>query len=335
MASSVARALGMDREMAQTAPHVSREDERLRQRMRVAEFLSSGGVDDESRVRIDAYNANARPVDLSCRPLMHELTVSVFWPHREDDLDLFIALGKGYLALDDIGRPLGSAMYFPMGHDFAMFGMMVTTPRLQSQGAGRWLLRQIMRDCDGRDLRLSATRSGYRLYEAAGFTPVGLIRQHQGPARRIYPPEPAPGVEIRPLAAEDMPALRALDAAAYGAPRDRIIDALTPLSSGAVALCGGELRGYALMRRFGKGQVIGPVVAESDRMAMQLTAPLIQSAGTGFVRLDTPVESDLFAAFLSAAGLGVFDTVTEMRVGPHRRATGGPVLYGLAAHSLG
>lgn len=312
------------------------DDEHLRrQRQKVSVFMHALHLGDEAGLRLDTFNANARPIDPSCRSLLHELTVGVFWPHREDDLDLLISLGSGYVALDDIGRPLGSAMFFPMGADFAMFGMMITTPRLQAQGAGRWLLRQIMRDCAGRDLRLSATRSGYRLYESAGFTPVATVRQHQGRARAVDPPDAGPGLEIRELTPGDRGALLALDAPAYGAARTPVIDALGALSSGVAALRDGTLRGYALMRRFGKGLVVGPVVAEDDAMAMQLVAPLLRRGEGAFLRLDTPVDSPAFPAFLAAAGLTLHDTVTEMRIGPHRRAASGPVLYGLAAHSLG
>jgi hypothetical protein len=89
------------------------------------------------------------------------------------------------------------------------------------------------------------------------------------------------------------------------------------------------------MRRFGKGQVIGPVVAESEAMAIQLVAPLLWQAQGSFVRLDTPTQGEGLTGFLSAAGLVRFDTVTEMRIGPHRRATEGAQTFGLAAHSLG
>ncbi len=87
-------------------------------------------------LRIDNYEAQVVPISAQSRALLHELTISVLWPHRESDLDFLIHLGRGYVALDEIGRPLGSAMHFPMGSDFAMLGMMVTPPRLQAQGAG-------------------------------------------------------------------------------------------------------------------------------------------------------------------------------------------------------
>ena len=289
----------------------------------------------QGRLRIDSYEATVRAIHASDRPLLHELTVSVFWPHRDHDLEFFMSLGKGYLALDEIGRAMGSAMYFPVAEDFAMFGMMVTAPRLQAQGAGRWLLRRIMEDCAGRDLRLSATRSGYWLYESAGFVPVGTIWQHQGIARAIHLPDPVPGVTTRPLEPADIPALRALDAHAYGAPRREVLDALLRISDGVVAVRDGHVCGYALIRRFGRGQVIGPLVADHERVAMQIAAPLIQRAEGTFLRLDTPCQGDLFGAFLAAAGMGVYDTVTEMCVGPQRRAGEGAVMFGLASHSLG
>ncbi|WP_435167493.1 N-acetyltransferase [Falsirhodobacter sp. 1013] len=291
--------------------------------------------DISPRLRIDAYDASTQPLGPAQRRSLHELTVSVLWPHRDHDLDLFLSLGHGYLATDKIGRALGSAMWFPMGDDFAMLGMMVTVPRLQSLGAGRWLLRNLLRDTQGRDLRLSATRSGYRLYEAAGFLPVGVIRQQQGIVKPFAPPRDLPGMEIRPLVPEDEAALRALDAHAYGAPRTQVLDALLPLSQGVVAVRDGIVCGYALSRPFGRGIVIGPLVAEGDDMALRLAAPLIARNEGRFTRLDTPVIRPAFVDFLRQAGLVDFDTVTEMRIGPHRRAAEGTVIYGLAAHSLG
>lgn len=286
------------------------------------------------RLRIDAYDTLAQPLGLAQRRLLHELTVGVLWPHRAHDLDLFLSLGQGYLAMDEIGRPVGSALYFPMGDDFAMLGMMVTVPRLQARGAGKWLLQRVLADCAGRDLRLSATRSGYRLYAAAGFLPVAVIHQQQGIARPIGT-GPASGAGIRDLRPSDQAALRDLDQAAYGARRRRILDALLPLSTGTVALRDGAVRGFALQREFGRGVVIGPVVAEDDAIAMALTAPLIRANAGTFVRLDTPVDSEVFLGFLADAGLAAFDTITEMRIGPPRRATAGAVTYGLASHSLG
>lgn len=304
-------------------------------RLRHERFMARSGPEEAEAMMLDSYRARITPIDPSMRDKIHELTVSVFWPHRPHDLDLFLQLGRGYIALDEIGRPLGSAMYFPAGDDFAMCGIMVTTPRLQSQGAGRRLLRRIMRDCAGRDLRMSATRAGARLYHDAGFEPVSTIFQHQGKARPIHAPAPVPGVTLRELSPGDADAIRTLDRHAYGADRREVVDALLALSDGLVAERDGQVCAYALRRPFGKGVVIGPLVAENEAMAMQLAAPLIQRSEGVFTRLDLPFDSPRFGSLLAAAGMGVFDTVTEMALGRPRRADEGPQLYGLASHSLG
>lgn len=286
-------------------------------------------------LRIDSYEAQVEPISTRSRALLHELTVSVHWPHRESDIDQLIGLGRGYVALDEIGRPLGSAMQFPMGPDFATLGMMVTPPRLQAQGAGRALLKRTLQDCEGRDLRLNATRSGYRLYKSAGFVDVGIVWQHQGIVGAVPVPDPVPGVELVSLTAGDRAAMLAMDAAAFGAQRDVVLDALLAGATGLMATRAGQPCGYALLRRFGKGHVIGPLVADSEALAMQIAAPLMRQAQGTFLRLDTPCAGQALRGFLAAAGMVEFDTVTEMRLGAQRRALEGLVVYGLAAHSLG
>jgi len=299
------------------------------------ETAQGAGAHTSDSFRVDKFTATAHRIGPAGRALLHELTVGVFWAHRARDLDVFIALGEGYLAIDEIGRALGSAMCFRAHEDFAMLGMMVTAPRLQTMGTGRWLLRKVMDDCPECDLRLSATRQGYRLYKDAGFVPLGTVWQHQGTTRPIYLPDAVSGIALREMEPGDAAAIRALDTQAYGAARDRTIDKMLQLSDGVVAEADGEICGFALRRPFGRGRVIGPLVAETEHIAMMLAAPLIQRSEGEIVRLDLPGESELFSAFLSAAGMGVHDTVTEMYLGRQRRPLTGPRMFGLAAHSLG
>ena len=286
-------------------------------------------------LRFHAYEAKVEPIKPTDRARLHELTVSVFWPHRDNDLDLLMKLGAGYIALDEIGRPLGSAMHFDMGDDFAMLGMMVTPPRLQAQGGGRFLLQRIMADSAGRDMRLNATRSGYRLYQSAGFQHITPVFQHQGHPGPLPEVDALPGITLSPLTPDDRTAVQQMDRIAFGADRATVIDALLDVSTGVIATRAGKPCGVAMMRRFGKGQVIGPLVAESEALAVQMVADLLRQVPDRFVRVDTPCDGPLLTGFLTAAGLPCFDTVTEMRLGGHPRATEGLVTYALAAHSLG
>ncbi|MAM57800.1 MAG: GNAT family N-acetyltransferase [Salinicola sp.] len=292
-------------------------------------------TDISTTQRVDAFVAAARPLESGDLHHLHQLCVGVSWPHRARDVTLLMSLGRGYLAMDEIERVLASGMYFEMGEDFAMIGMMMTAPRLQTLGAGRWLLDRILADCGGRDLRLNATRAAYRLYESAGFVPVATIHQRQGIVREGPLPEVVSACPVRTLQASDQAALRALDQMAFGAERRAVLDALFAVSEGTVAVRDGAPAGFALIRDFGRGRVIGPVVAEDEAMATALIAPLLRRHVGQFLRIDTLCDSPTFFAFLDAAGLDAFDTVTQMRLGKQRGGDGPVRTFGLAAHTLG
>ncbi len=289
----------------------------------------------EDSFSIESYQIAIRRLTAADRTALHELVVGVFWPHRAGDIDMLLSLGQGYLAVDEIDRPVGAGMAYPMGTDFAMIGMMVTAPRLQTLGVGRRILERLRADCGARDLRLSATRDGYRLYENDGFVPLTRVFQHQGVVRINSMPAPVAGLELRTMTPEDHADILALDAKAYGARRDNVLNVLLPASIGIVARRDDRLCGYALLRDFGRGQVIGPVVAADDPMAISLCAPLVRRCEGRFLRLDTPHRDGEFSAFLTSVGLVVYDTVTEMYAGSQRRPTTGEQLYALAAQSLG
>ncbi|MCJ8140972.1 N-acetyltransferase [Falsirhodobacter halotolerans] len=300
-----------------------------------ARECASVAPEGDGDLNLDSFRLRLSEIGPTDGGRLHQMTVGVGWPHRLRDVTVLLDLGRGLIGMDEIDRPVCTAMFFPWGDDFATLGMMTTTPRLQAQGAGRWLLRQVLAECGGRDVRLYATRAGYSLYREGGFTPVRAVHQMQGVVTGAEMPDALPGLSVRPVGAADLDAMRALDLRAFGAPRDAGLVYLLSKGDGLIACEGDRPVGYALRRRFGKGTLIGPVVAESDDIALRLIAPLIAQGQGGFVRLDMPDESGRLMTYLQRAGLAHFDSVTEMRIGPERRQTSGAVTFGLAAHSLG
>ncbi|MBB4167507.1 GNAT family N-acetyltransferase [Rhizobium sp. BK538] len=291
----------------------------------------------ESKV-IDSYEMRIAGIESADLEQLHALSVSVGWPLRAEDLQLLREVGRGYVALDEIGRLTGSAMWFPQGDDFATIGMVITSPRLQTNGTARWLMEHVLSDCRGRNLRLNATRAAHRLYHSLGFQPVLTIYQCQGIVRRpIDSTTQTEQPEVRRLEGENLAAVVELDAGAFGVSRAALIGKLFAQSIGYGLVRDGRLCAFALCRPFGRGHVIGPVVAETDADAIAVVRPHVAAHENQFLRLDTPVESGTFATFLSQSGLTVFDTVLAMS----RRGKGdaavvpGPNLYGLASHALG
>ena len=288
-------------------------------------------METEPVKQLDSYELVARPMVMDDIPALHALSIGVQWPHRPEDWEMLIRLGHGVVAEDAIGRVVGSAMWWPMGPDFARIGMVITTPRLQEQGAARWLMQQIAGSLGNRDRALTATREAFRLYVSLGFRPGATVFQLNGNVAKA--PAVVPGA--RPITAADTASVRALDAAALGAKRREVLDALLTVSKGTVVEREGQVVGYALCRRFGRGHVVGPVVAACDEDALALVAPHVAAHAGQFLRLDTREADGSFRAYLEVSGLSVFDTGTSMSLGRERLQKRPARIYGLASQSLG
>ncbi|UWU31872.1 GNAT family N-acetyltransferase (plasmid) [Rhizobium sp. WSM1274] len=284
-----------------------------------------------------------RIADLNATDLdqLHALSISVGWPHRAEDWQFVREVGEGIVAMDEIGRIQGSAMWFPYGVRFATIGMVITSPRLQSNGAGQWLMGHVLDRVAGRDLGLNATRAARRLYHTLNFSREACVYQCNGEA--IAPPEldrPA-GSVLRVLELGDLDAIVELDEAAFGADRSKLLGRLLTCSEGIGLIRGGKIEAFSLCRRFGRGHVIGPVVAMNDEDAIAVVHPHAHRHAATFLRLDTREKEGSFSNFLFRCGLAVYDTVTTMSRGrrwltiregdaPHK-----PRTYALASQALG
>lgn len=287
-------------------------------------------------VRLKSFELVARDIDEVEVDLLHALSISVRWPHRPKDWDTLRRAGRGIVAVDGIGRVFGSAMWFPQGDDFATIGVVITTPRTQAQGGGRWLMDQVLEQCGDRNLTLNATHAAYPLYVSLGFTSEAIVYMHQGEVPLALPAMPAMEGELQALPSDRLTAIMALDKRAFGIDRERLLALLAANASIQTLSRGGEIVGYSMCREFGRGYVIGPMVALSDRDAVHLTAVHLANLPGRFVRVDTREKDGMFAAFLDQCGLGIAETVTTMSKGRRflNREENGPWVYGLAGHAL-
>ncbi|CDX23910.1 GCN5-like N-acetyltransferase [Mesorhizobium sp. SOD10] len=292
-------------------------------------------------LKIDAFSMQIGDIQGVELDRLHALSLSVGWPHRAEDWQFLREAGQGFVALDEIGRVLGSAMWFPHGASLATIGMVITSPRLQTLGAAQWLMKRVLDKISGRDLRLNATRAARRLYLSLDFQPEKTVYQCQGIARVPTTESPAEARgDIRILDASDIPAAIALDAAGFGVRRTALIEKLFGHSIGYGLFDGKKLTAFALCRPFGRGHVVGPVVAQSDADAVAIVRPHVVDHSGSFLRIDTHMDSGEFAAFLAHAGMPVFDTVLTMSLGKRLAdffggGLAGPKTYALTSQTLG
>jgi GNAT superfamily N-acetyltransferase len=292
-------------------------------------------------LRIDTFSMRIDDIEGVELDRLHALSLSVGWPHRAEDWQFLRESGQGFVALDEIGRVLASAMWFGHGAGFATVGMVITSPRLQTLGAGQWLMKRVFEKVPGRDLRLNATRAAKRLYLSLDFRPEMTVYQCQGIARIEAMARPANTQgDVRILDARDIPAAIELDAAGFGVRRATLIERLFAHSAGYGLFKRDTLNAFALCRPFGRGHVVGPVVAESDADAVAIVRPHVTDHSGAFLRIDTHMENGEFATFLSHSGMPVFDTVLTMSMGKRLSdfVVGGaitPMTYALASQTLG
>jgi predicted N-acetyltransferase YhbS len=273
------------------------------------------------------------PADL---PAAHALTDEMRWPHRLADWEQALRHGEGRVAERD-GRVVGVGMRFRWGPRHATLGHIVVTAACQGRRIGHRLMMSLLEGLDDHTLLLNATAEGRGLYERLGFERVGEVRQHQGVAL------PAPlialdaGWRLRPGTEADLPTLRALDAASRGMPRDALIEELLRDAEAAVVLTHLDVPvGFSMLRRFGRGHHIGPVIAPHVEGAKALIAHLSGLNVGRFTRIDIDFASGL-AEWIESLGLLRVDAVTTMVRGKPLPAPEpqGPRLYAVVTQTLG
>jgi hypothetical protein len=133
----------------------------------------------------------------------------------------------------------------------------------------------------------------------------------------------------------DRAQLCALDAAVFGADRSALIGSLLATGDAWLVDRAGQPAGFVVLRDFGRGMIIGPVVASSEDEAIALVAAAAKAAPPGVLRVDIPANAEGLAAWLTAAGLPAIDTVTVMLRGNWPATWQGLQRFGLALQAWG
>ena len=246
----------------------------------------------------------------------HALTTEFNWPHREEDWDFVARLGTGFVA--ECGeRVIGTAFGWKYGADTGSVGMITVSSAHQGLGIGRRLTELALEELGARRTMLHATPAGRPLYEKLGFVSVGALDQHQGSASTPALVGLPPNERLRPLGVHDVPRLVELASRASGLDRAIVLPALLERAEGIGLAREGELIGFALFRRFGRGHAIGPVVTPYEAAPLRAQALIghwLALNPGAYVRIDVPAESGL-TDWLEALGLARVDTVVKMARG--------------------
>jgi predicted N-acetyltransferase YhbS len=231
------------------------------------------------------------------------------WPHRREDWELVLSVSEGIVALQD-GHVVATTIMTPFGSEAAAINMVIVDAAMRGRGLGRKLMDAALEKAGARNCRLVATKEGLPLYEKLGFVAVGEIIQHQGKALKVEAP-----ANVFWARDDEHGRICALDSAACNLDRSKLMSRLRRLAQFAVIRDQEEVVAFAGLRAFGRGLVIGPVVATNDEQAKDLIQFMLAHHEGAFVRLDTELSTGL-GPWLAERGLIHVGGGIPMRRGP-------------------
>ncbi|GAA4228974.1 GNAT superfamily N-acetyltransferase [Sagittula marina] len=233
---------------------------------------------------------------------------AVQWPHRIEDWKLHLAISQGVAAVAD-GRVMGTALCSLFG-PVAAVNMIIADAAMRGRGLGRRLMEHVITLARDREMRLVAPQDGLPLYRKLGFEDCGHVVQLQGTACAATPELPVT------FAPANLHKLAEMDTEASGMARGPLLSRIA--DSGETLTTTG---GFAILRRFGKGHVLGPVVARDATAARSLIAAGVNHMQGRFLRIDLIEERGL-VPFVEELGLTVVGGGTSMVRNPKARTDG-------------
>ena len=272
-----------------------------------------------------------RTVTAADMPAAHALSVHLKWPHREEDWAMVQRTSEGFVAEQD-GQLVGVAFACHQGA-YSSIGLVIVSDQHQGKGIGRQLMNLCLDAAAPRTPILNATESGAPLYASMGFVDFARIQQHQG-----VPQTPLPLVEhsqCREVSPAEYPQVIELANAGSGLDRTAVLNDLLPTAEHVVGIeVLGQLKGCALLRRFGRGHIIGPVVAQNPQQAQQLITHLLHLIPGAFVRFDILADCGL-ASWLEGLGLQCVDRAPRMVLGEPPQSRDGIKQFALVTQAIG
>jgi GNAT superfamily N-acetyltransferase len=229
-----------------------------------------------------------------------------------------------FVAVED-ARVVGTVTAITYGDALAWIGMMLVHPERQKRGIGSALMRHAIRYLESRSVRcikLDATPAGKPVYEKLGFDVEVTLTRCQRPVPLESPGSAAAKVEhassqTRELNESDWPAIKFLDADAFGAPRLRLLRQLAKESVAArVCPSDGPIQGYGMIRGGATSDYLGPIVVADTAGANALLQDLLTYSGKRPVTWDVSDANVIATAAANDLGFVSLRPLTRMRLGP-------------------
>ena len=279
------------------------------------------------------------PIDADHCEAVWPLSVEAGWNQNVADWRFMLGAGRGFGCVAPDGKWQASSLVLPLGRKLAWISMVLVTKERRRGGLGTGLLKRCIDEVRsaGAVAGLDATEQGRPIYLPLGFHDLYRIsRWHfdQPKDATIYPPV---GVILRPVRPADLPRLAIYDRPLTGMERPAILAHLALRQPGRAWVAediAGKTVGFALGREGRVATSLGPVVADSEAIALALIAKAAASAPGPFI-IDVPAAHRAVRAWLEAQGATTSRGYMRMTLGEAKGLDDPSHLFALAGPELG
>lgn len=264
-------------------------------------------------------------------PFADSLRANAGWNQTITDWQRFLALSpRGCLLAECEGKPVATAVTVAYGNELGWIGMMLVHPDFRRRGIARVLMDhsiEVLRSAGVKSIKLDATPAGREVYLRIGFKDEYTLTRYEGDG--VLSSQHA---NIRYFRAEDLPKILALDQAATGAPREKLLARLlTEASSAIVYEQNNEITGFGFARAGSLASYIGPIVASDPEHGQQIALALTN----GKIFCDLPDRHSAATVWAKSQNFTPQRTLTRMYLGENVQPTASETYFAIAAPDLG
>jgi GNAT superfamily N-acetyltransferase len=262
----------------------------------------------------------------------HAITKRLQWAHRGEDWAQAFRVSKG-LVLQTHGKVIGTAVSCIKGR-FSSIGLIAIAPEYQRRGLGRKLTEAVLKLAT-QNVALAATTEGRALYDSLGFKENGIVVQLTLAQQSAAPTSFDPTLNLREARVEDSVMIHRTYRRATGAYSELLLSDLLTVADTVLVAIGpdGDIVGFCIVRPFGHGTVIGPIVAEGVDVAVCLVRACMDRHSETVLRVDVN-NSVAFVDALLKLGFQVVGSAIRMYLGTQPELDRNIYQYSIASQAL-
>jgi GNAT superfamily N-acetyltransferase len=279
------------------------------------------------------------PIDVDRCEAVWPLSIEAGWNQTVADWRFMLGAGRGFGCTGPAGKWQASALVLPLGQKLAWISMVLVTRERRRGGLGTGLLKRCIDEVRsvGAVAGLDATEQGRPIYLPLGFRDLYRISRWHFDRVKDAAVRPLPGIKLRPVGPADRPRLSLYERPLTGMERPAILVHLALRQPGLAWIAedaAGKIAGFVLGREGRMAASLGPVVADSEAIALALLATAAASASGPFI-IDVPEAHRALRAWLDEQGAKTPRGYTRMALGEAKGLDDPSHLFALAGPELG